>query len=100
MAFFQVASKTNDVAGDGTTSATVLTRAIFREGCKVLVVTYVTTLVSASLRRCFRTSFLTLANVGVDDVLGALLLLAPVALVRFLQLCTFYKRNFFGYCNF
>ena len=26
----QVASKTNDVAGDGTTSATVLTRAIFR----------------------------------------------------------------------
>jgi chaperonin GroEL len=26
----QVASKTNDVAGDGTTTATVLTRAIFR----------------------------------------------------------------------
>lgn len=32
---FQVASKTNDAAGDGTTTATVLTRAIFREGCKV-----------------------------------------------------------------
>lgn len=31
----QVASKTNDAAGDGTTAATVLTRAIFREGCKV-----------------------------------------------------------------
>ena len=30
----QVASKTNDVAGDGTTCATVLARAIFREGCK------------------------------------------------------------------
>ena len=30
-----VASKTNDVAGDGTTTATVLTRAIFKEGCKV-----------------------------------------------------------------
>ena len=30
----QVASKTNDVAGDGTTTATVLTRAIFSEGCK------------------------------------------------------------------
>jgi len=29
-----VASKTNDVAGDGTTTATVLTRAIFTEGCK------------------------------------------------------------------
>eukprot|EP00742_Colponemidia_sp_Colp-10_P001536 GILJ01001647.1.p1 GENE.GILJ01001647.1~~GILJ01001647.1.p1 ORF type:complete len:591 (-),score=150.34 GILJ01001647.1:310-2082(-) len=30
----EVASKTNDVAGDGTTTATVLARAIFREGCK------------------------------------------------------------------
>merc|ERR1712137_1038385 len=29
-----VASKTNDVAGDGTTTATVLARAIFTEGCK------------------------------------------------------------------
>jgi chaperonin GroEL len=29
-----VASKTNDQAGDGTTTATVLTRAIFAEGCK------------------------------------------------------------------
>jgi len=31
-----VASKTNDVAGDGTTTATVLTRAIFAEGCKAV----------------------------------------------------------------
>jgi len=30
----QVANATNDVAGDGTTAATVLTRAIFAEGCK------------------------------------------------------------------
>jgi chaperonin GroEL len=30
----QVASRTNDVAGDGTTTATVLARAIIREGCK------------------------------------------------------------------
>merc|ERR1719399_78237 len=29
----QVANKTNDIAGDGTTTATVLTRAIFSEGC-------------------------------------------------------------------
>jgi chaperonin GroEL len=29
-----VATSTNDVAGDGTTTATVLTRAIFSEGCK------------------------------------------------------------------
>jgi chaperonin GroEL len=32
----QVASKTNDVAGDGTTTATVLTRSIFSEGCKAV----------------------------------------------------------------
>lgn len=30
----QVASKVNDEAGDGTTTATILTRAIFKEGCK------------------------------------------------------------------
>lgn len=30
----QVANATNDVAGDGTTCATILTRAIFAEGCK------------------------------------------------------------------
>merc|ERR1719310_777910 len=30
----QVANKTNDVAGDGTTTSTVLCRAIFSEGCK------------------------------------------------------------------
>src|SRR5947199_1600787 len=30
----EVASKTNDVAGDGTTTATVLTQAIVREGAK------------------------------------------------------------------
>merc|ERR1719158_1939279 len=32
-----VASKTNDVAGDGTTTSTVLARAIFREGTKAVV---------------------------------------------------------------
>merc|ERR1719159_949582 len=31
-----VASKTNDVAGDGTTTATILARAIYREGCKAV----------------------------------------------------------------
>merc|ERR1719198_1915342 len=30
----QVSSKTNDVAGDGTTTATILGRAIYKEGCK------------------------------------------------------------------
>lgn len=32
----QVASKTNDVAGDGTTTSTVLARAFFSEGCKAV----------------------------------------------------------------
>ncbi len=32
----EVASKTNDVAGDGTTTATVLAQAIFREGSKLV----------------------------------------------------------------
>merc|ERR1719230_447108 len=31
-----VASKTNDVAGDGTTTATILARALFKEGCKAV----------------------------------------------------------------
>ncbi|GAM29219.1 hypothetical protein SAMD00019534_123950 [Acytostelium subglobosum LB1] len=31
-----VASNTNDIAGDGTTTATVLTKAIFAEGCKAV----------------------------------------------------------------
>jgi chaperonin GroEL len=30
----QVASKTNDEAGDGTTTSTVLARSMFKEGCK------------------------------------------------------------------
>merc|ERR1719499_3012337 len=33
----QVASKTNDIAGDGTTTSTVLARAIFRDGTKAVV---------------------------------------------------------------
>ncbi|HMP18260.1 MAG TPA: TCP-1/cpn60 chaperonin family protein, partial [Gemmatales bacterium] len=33
----EVASKTNDVAGDGTTTATVLAEAIFNEGMKAVV---------------------------------------------------------------
>jgi len=31
-----VASKTNDTAGDGTTTATVLARSVYREGCKAV----------------------------------------------------------------
>ena len=33
----EVASKTNDIAGDGTTTATVLAQAIVREGLKTLL---------------------------------------------------------------
>lgn len=34
MKLLKFANKTNDTAGDGTTTATILARAIFREGCK------------------------------------------------------------------
>src|ERR1700752_184840 len=34
----EVASKTSDVAGDGTTTATILAQAIFREGIKAVTV--------------------------------------------------------------
>ena len=34
MKLLKVANKTNNIAGDGTTTATILARAIFREGCK------------------------------------------------------------------
>lgn len=30
----QVATKTNDIAGDGTTTSTILARAVYKEGCK------------------------------------------------------------------
>ena len=33
----EVASKTNDLAGDGTTTATVLAQAIVKEGLKMLL---------------------------------------------------------------
>ena len=32
----EVASKTSDVAGDGTTTATILAQSIFREGSKLV----------------------------------------------------------------
>ena len=38
----QVAQKTNDAAGDGTTSATVLAEAIFLEGLKTVSYTHLT----------------------------------------------------------
>ena len=34
----EVASKTSDIAGDGTTTATVLAQAIFREGTKIITI--------------------------------------------------------------
>ena len=33
----EVASKTNDLAGDGTTTATILAQAIVKEGLKMLL---------------------------------------------------------------
>src|SRR4051812_22401318 len=36
----EVASKTSDIAGDGTTTATVLAQAIFREGAKLVAASH------------------------------------------------------------
>src|SRR5439155_25739075 len=44
----EVASKTSDVAGDGTTTATVLSQAIFREGVKAVTAGGIT----MALKRC------------------------------------------------
>ena len=43
----EVASKTNDIAGDGTTTATVLTQAIVREGDQKTSLQVLTQLASA-----------------------------------------------------
>ena len=45
----EVASKTSDVAGDGTTTATVLAQAIFREGSKLVVALPSSTVITPSL---------------------------------------------------
>jgi len=55
-----VASRTNDVAGDGTTTATVLARAIYSEGCKAVAAG----LNPQDLRRGI--------NIAVDSVVGTL----------------------------
>lgn len=47
----QVASKTNDAAGDGTTTATVLTRAIFRSHRYAMLFSFVAKLTIAIRRR-------------------------------------------------
>jgi chaperonin GroEL len=46
----EVASKTSDVAGDGTTTATLLTASIFREGLKALIAGAAPVRVNAALR--------------------------------------------------
>ncbi|MEO0652681.1 MAG: TCP-1/cpn60 chaperonin family protein, partial [Planctomycetota bacterium] len=46
----EVASKTSDVAGDGTTTATLLTASIFREGLKALIAGASPNRVNAALR--------------------------------------------------
>lgn len=56
----QVANATNDTAGDGTTCATVLTRAIFAEGCKSVAAG----MNAMDLRRGI--------NMAVDDVVTSL----------------------------
>ena len=55
----QVASKTNDAAGDGTTTATVLTRAIFRSHLYAMLFSAVAKLTTKIRRRNRDQPFLT-----------------------------------------
>ena len=50
----EVASKTNDIAGDGTTTATVLTQAIVREGIKMLQLVLIQLVSAAGLKQPLR----------------------------------------------
>src|SRR6478736_3209101 len=51
----EVASKTNDDAGDGTTTATVLAQAIFREGAKVVTAGHNPTELKRGIDKAVRT---------------------------------------------
>src|ERR1700761_4481246 len=60
----EVASKTNDDAGDGTTTATVLAQAIFREGVKVVTAGHNPMLVKKDIDRAVDVIRKELANLA------------------------------------
>ena len=69
----QAASKTNDTAGDGTTTATILSAAIIAEGMKIVAAGTNPIQVSRALSACWlyvSTSLLQQASIECKDVYG------------------------------
>ncbi|HMN67166.1 MAG TPA: chaperonin GroEL [Bdellovibrionales bacterium] len=60
----EVASKTNDDAGDGTTTATVLAQAIFREGAKIVAAGHNPTEVKRGIDKAVATVVAELKSIG------------------------------------
>jgi chaperonin GroEL len=60
----EVASKTNDDAGDGTTTATVLAQAIFREGAKIVAAGHNPTEVKRGIDKAVSAVVAELKNIG------------------------------------
>jgi chaperonin GroEL len=60
----EVASKTNDDAGDGTTTATVLAQAIFREGAKIVAAGHNPTEVKRGIDKAVQAVVAELKNIG------------------------------------
>jgi chaperonin GroEL len=60
----EVASKTNDDAGDGTTTATVLAQAIFREGAKIVAAGHNPTEVKRGIDKAVAAVVAELKNIG------------------------------------
>ena len=58
----EVASKTSDIAGDGTTTATVLAQAMYREGAKNVLQVRIRWNLNAALKRRLRLSSVRLKN--------------------------------------
>jgi chaperonin GroEL len=60
----EVASKTNDDAGDGTTTATVLAQAIFREGAKIVAAGHNPTEVKRGMDKAVQTIIAALKEIA------------------------------------
>src|SRR5467141_1798159 len=65
----EVASKTSDVAGDGTTTATVLAQAIFREGVKTVAAGASPTALKRGIEKAVEVAVEEMKKVGKDGVI-------------------------------
>src|SRR6266850_1605153 len=65
----EVASKTSDVAGDGTTTATVLAQAIFREGVKTVAAGASPTALKRGIEKAVEVAVEEIKKLGKDGVI-------------------------------